>query len=134
MADTCEVCLLVEGTPEELRRWQHAARGVDVFGEPVALDFERHVPTDGRTDWDSCERAWGTREKPYGVEESGTVGDGWLEYRFETPWFAPGRWLEVAGAAHPTLSFMLSATVETVWTGEMTVNNGKVISEDLPSA
>jgi hypothetical protein len=107
--------LIVTGESDALNEFVERAEGdVDPgTGEPVALDFERHVsnphelvtagekesgraPTrdDGWWTWNAM---WPQRE--------GESGDGTVAYLFASAWSPPSEWLAQISEAHPEIEF-----------------------------
>ena len=100
--------LVVEGEPDRVADFVESVRGVAGDGEPLELDFERHVPTPPEVlvsdRWYAWRRQhWGTKWNASDVVRDGSPEAGCVRYRFATAWRPPDAWLCAVSAAHPDL-------------------------------
>ena len=117
--------LVVTGESDALGEFVERAEGdVDPgTGEPVPLDFERHVanPSElvaaqGAGEAESArtpasDDGWWTWNAMW-PEREGELGDGSVVYLFASAWSPPREWLEQVSEAHPDLEFALEFVEE----------------------
>lgn len=107
--------LTVYGPADQVSRFENEVAGAYSTGEPLALDFNQHVPmpelsTFGQSgSW--AYRSWGTKALP-DVSETSRPVPGGLVYEFETAWSPPLRWLRYMGDLFPKLSFEIHYQIE----------------------